>query len=770
MPDSNIYGTLNRSQLEAVLATKGPVLMLAGAGSGKTRALTHRIAYLIDEEGVAPWHILAITFTNKAAGEMKERVCRLIPEGAGVWVATFHATCARILRTCADRLGYERDFSIYDTDDQRALMKSVIKAAGYDPKLYREREILARISSMKNDMIDAHDFSRISAGNFREERVATLYEEYQARLKKNNAMDFDDLLVNTVRLLEQNPDILENYRERFRYIMVDEYQDTNTVQFRMVELLARNHHNLCVVGDDDQSIYKFRGANIRNILDFEKFFPEARVIRLEQNYRSTKSILEAANGVIRHNRQRKAKTLWTDNEPGGAVVLRRYNTAYEEAEGIVRDIVKNKERFGFGSCAVLYRTNAQSRLLEEKCIAYNVPYQLVGGVNFYQRKEIKDVLCYLKTIANGQDDIAVQRIINVPARGIGATTVAKIASHALSMGMSFYEGIAAACTEPAFKRSAAKLAPFVELIESLKKKAVALTVAELLEELLTVSGYRQELEQEEGPQGESRLANVQELMAKAADFGDEPGDEEALGRFLEEVALVAEVDNLSDESERVILMTLHSAKGLEFPKVYLSGMEDGLFPSYRSVNSDDPTDLEEERRLCYVGITRAQSALVLTAARMRMVNGETMMNPLSRFIDEIPAGALVQEETGYVPPHRPAPGAERSPSPSAAPAFGRGTGAPVAGGGFGRSTGRAAPAAGFGKVFDLHASAGMPGKRAAIGEKPDYEVGDRVRHPKFGPGVVVELKAGKRDYEVSLLLDTGEKKSFLAAYAALERL
>lgn len=638
----NKFELLNPKQKEAVFHTEGPLLVLAGAGSGKTRVLTHRIAYLIEEKGVNPWNILAITFTNKAAAEMRERVDKIVGFGAeSIWVSTFHSSCVRILRRHIDRLGYDTSFTIYDTDDQRTLMKQIFKHLQVDTRQFKERAVLSRISSFKNDMIDSQEALQNAGGDFREKKIAELYMEYQKELKKNNALDFDDLLLKTVELFEQERDVLEYYQNRFRYIMVDEYQDTNRVQFKLVDQLAGKYRNICVVGDDDQSIYKFRGADIENILSFESAFPGAHVIKLEQNYRSTQNILNAANEVIRHNRGRKDKTLWTSNGGGAQVRLSQFDTAYEEADYIVKDILTEaeKENRQFSDFAVLYRTNAQSRLLEEKCILYSVPYRLVGGVNFYQRKEIKDILSYLKTIANGQDDLAVQRIVNVPKRGIGATSMGRVISFASANGMSFYDALLRARAVPSIGKAADKIAGFTAQIEDFKARLSELSIKDLIEEILEKTGYRKEIEEEGEVESETRLQNIEELINKAAAYWA-GAEEPTLGGFLEEVALVAEVDNMDESENRVVLMTLHSAKGLEFPYVYLSGMEDGLFPSSMSIMSDDADAVEEERRLCYVGITRARERLTLTAARQRMTNGETRFSKLSRFVEEIPPELL----------------------------------------------------------------------------------------------------------------------------------
>ncbi len=736
---------LNEPQREAVTTTEGPLLLLAGAGSGKTRALTYRIAYLIHEKGVKPWHILALTFTNKAAEEMKQRVNDLVGIDANaVWVSTFHSACVRILRRHAELLGYTTSFSIYDSDDQKTLMKQVIKKLDVDPKIYKERSVLAMISSSKNELISDLEFNQIHQGDFRLRKTGELYSEYQRQLKMNNAMDFDDLLLNTVRLFQIAPDVLEDYQERFQYILVDEYQDTNTAQFKIVSMIAGKYKNLCVVGDDDQSIYKFRGANIRNILDFERVFPQARTIKLEQNYRSTKNILEAANQVIAHNMGRKKKTLWTDNDEGVKVAFRQYDSAFDEADGIIRDIIQNREQYSYGKCAVLYRTNAQSRLLEEKCVAYNVPYQLVGGVNFYQRKEIKDLICYLKTIDNGRDDLAVQRIINVPRRGIGAASISKLMDYADSRDIHFFDAICEYEHISGLGRAGARIGEFLTQIQALRAKAEFLTVKELLEQVLEDTGYRAELESEETVEAESRLENIKELINKAAGMKDEAGDPTALGRFLEEVALVAEVDNMNPDEERVILMTLHSAKGLEFPKVYLSGMEEGLFPGMMSINSGDPEDLEEERRLCYVGITRAREILVMSAARTRMVNGENHYSRVSRFVEEIPAGMLQQRN--HDAEHR-----------DALRMSSRGTG-------YSRPKAAVLSTPGnisyrLGKEFTVEKA-----------DQLDYSVGDRVRHVKFGEGTVTNIEEGKRDHEVTVQFDRVGEKHLFASFAKLAKI
>ena len=651
----SIYDTLNPPQREAVAQTEGPVLILAGAGSGKTRVLTHRIAYLMDEKGVNPWNILAITFTNKAAQEMRERVDKLVGFGSeSIWVSTFHSACVRILRRHIDNLGYDMNFTIYDTDDQKSLMKDVCRKMNIDTKIYKERSLLAQISHAKDELLTPDDMEMKAAGDYNMKKVASVYREYQAALRKNNALDFDDLIVKTVELFEKCGAVLEYYQERFKYIMVDEYQDTNTAQFKFISLLAQRYQNLCVVGDDDQSIYKFRGANIGNILGFEHVFPDARVIRLEQNYRSTRNILNAANQVIANNTERKAKTLWTENEEGSKVHFRQFLNAYEEAEYVAGEIGKLK-RNGLGNyrdCAILYRTNAQSRIFEEKFIAANIPYKLVGGVNFYARKEIKDLLCYLKTINNARDDLAVQRIINVPKRGIGATTLGRVQDYADNMGISLYEALRVAEEVPSIGRSLSKIDGFVTFIQMLKSKADVMTVEEILQEVIDSTGYVAELEAEDTEESRARIENIDELISKTVAYQEameEQNQSATLSGFLEEVALVADIDTVDPDQDYVLLMTLHSAKGLEFPKVFMVGMEDGIFPSHMTISYGDDGEMEEERRLCYVGITRAMKDLTLTCAQQRMIRGETQYNRVSRFVREIPRelvdlGHTIQEK------------------------------------------------------------------------------------------------------------------------------
>lgn len=638
----NKYDSLNEAQREAVYTTEGPLLCLAGAGSGKTRMITHRIAYLIEECQVDPWNIMAITFTNKAAGEMRERVDQLVGMGSeSIWVTTFHSSCVRILRRYIDRIGYDNRFTIYDTDDSMSVMKDICKSLQIDTKMLKERAILSAISSAKNENISCAEYALGAQGDFQKQKISRAYIEYQDRLRKNNALDFDDLLMKTVELFTTCPEVLQAYQRRFQYIMVDEYQDTNTVQFMLIKQLAGAKHNLCVVGDDDQSIYKFRGANIRNILDFEQYFPEAKVVKLERNYRSTQNILNAANAVISNNRGRKEKSLWTEQEGGALLHFRQFDTAYEEAEFLADDICRKRRKgiLDYGDCAVLYRTNAQSRLIEERLVVEGVPYLLVGGQNFYARREIKDILAYLKTIDNGQDDLAVRRIINVPKRGIGATTIVRIQEYAAAHDMSFFDALCEADRIDTIGRSAVKLKPFVLMIQTLRTKLrEGFHVDELIREVIDTTGYVRELEASDEEDARDRIGNIDELISKAVAYED-THNESSLSEFLEEVALVAEVDNVNDDN-RVLIMTLHSAKGLEFDHVYLAGMEDGVFPGSMAIYDDNPAELEEERRLAYVGITRAKKELTLTCAKQRMVRGETQYNDVSRFVREIPQELL----------------------------------------------------------------------------------------------------------------------------------
>lgn len=745
----SIYDTLNEQQREAVFQTEGPVLILAGAGSGKTRVLTHRTAYLIEGKKVNPYHIMAITFTNKAAGEMRERIDNLVGYGSeSIWVTTFHSTCVRILRRHIDRIGFDTRFTIYDADDSKSLIKDICKRLNIDTKIYKERSLLAAISSAKDELVTPVEFAlRASAsGDYAKRKQAEVYREYQEALRKNNALDFDDLIVKTVELFQADPEVLDYYQERFRYIMVDEYQDTNTAQFQLIRLLAAKYKNLCVVGDDDQSIYKFRGANIYNILNFEKYFPDAKTIKLEQNYRSTQNILNAANSVIANNTGRKKKSLWTANDAGTKINFEEFNSSFEEADYIARDIFSGvkKGNYHFGDYAVLYRTNAQSRLFEERFIGSNIPYKIVGGVNFYARREIKDILAYLKTIDNAKDDLAVRRIINVPKRGIGATTLNRVSDYAAAYDIGFYDALKRAGEIPSIGKSAGKIVPFVTFIQTMRTKAAYIGVADLLREVIEETGYVKELVAEGTEEAEARIENIDELISKAVSY--EENEEEAnLSGFLEEVALVADIDALESGSDYVVLMTLHSAKGLEFPKVFLAGMEDGLFPSYMSIVSDNACEeIEEERRLAYVGITRAMKELAITSAKQRMIRGEIQYSKVSRFVKEIPEELLEGEikkpvfmerqekvQSEAVRPKR--PGMRQQPS---------------------------------GQSMQARAFA----TSNTIKGNLEYGISDRVSHIKFGEGTVTAIVEGGRDFEVTVDFDSAGTKKMFANFAKLKKL
>ena len=790
----SIYDTLNERQKEAVFCTEGPLLILAGAGSGKTRVLTHRIAYLIDRLGINPWHILAITFTNKAAGEMRERVDKLVGFGSeSIWVSTFHSMCVKILHRHIDLLGYDTNFTIYDTDDQKTVMKEVCKKLQIDTKQLKEKTILNAISNAKNELINAEQFAKNAAWDFTQKKFALAYTEYQQTLKKNNALDFDDLIMLTATLFRTRPEVLQNYQNRFVYIMVDEYQDTNTAQFELVRLLADKNRNLCVVGDDDQSIYKFRGANIRNILDFEKVYSEAKVVRLEQNYRSTQSILDAANAVISHNIGRKSKSLWTDQGKGKRVGFRQFDSAYEEAEFIADDIVGKyrKKEGSFFDFAILYRTNAQARILEERMVMEGIPYNVVGGVNFYARREIKDMLAYLKTIDNGLDDVALKRIINVPKRGIGQSTVQRIQDYADEKGLSFYSALEKAQEIPDIGRAAAKLSAFVTMIGAFRGKMEYYSLKELMEDILEQTGYLEELRESDEEDAEDRINNVEELVSKIVSY-EEGAENPTLGEFLEEVALVSDIDNVEGGDGRVLLMTLHAAKGLEFPYVYLAGLEDGLFPSYMSIVSEDREDVEEERRLAYVGITRAMKELMLTCAKRRMIRGETQYNAVSRFVKEIPAELL----DGYVPSVK-----KWNDTDDDGEALSFHDDAPLSfGGGYGNSTQKnsfgGASKSSFGSVHTfgggglrrvvktderdkpyvarsasgLHNINGLSKGAEMAGGAPEYGIGDRVRHIKYGDGTVLSMEKGTKDYQVTVLFDTMGQRMMYAGFAKLKKI
>lgn len=804
---------LNPEQLKAVKHDKGPLLILAGAGSGKTRVLTHRIAYLIDNLGVSPFNILALTFTNKAANEMRERVDNIVGYGSeNIWVSTFHSTCVRILRRYITSLGYDQSFTIYDAADQKTLIKEVCKLLDVDTKRFKEAAIMNKISEAK-DRLKSPEAMMAEAGNdYLAKTYAKIYAEYQKQLKKNNALDFDDLIYKTVELFRTNEEALSYYQNRFKYIMVDEYQDTNHAQFILISLLASTineygevEHNLCVVGDDDQSIYRFRGADIHNILDFENKFPDTTVIKLEQNYRSTKSILDVANEVIHNNTHRKDKSLWTDNEQGDPVTFTQYQNARDEAEHIVMDIRNShqQENISYNDYAILYRTNAQSRLFEEKLVQYNIPYKLVGGVNFYSRKEIKDIIAYLRVIDNAQDDIQVKRIINVPKRGIGLTTINRISDYAQENDISFYDAVVHAQGIPGIGRAYEKLTNFATLIETLRSKIAApdYSIEDLVKELLDLTGYVRELEDANTIEAATRIEYIDEFITKVVTYEEEATSEPTLSEFLEEVSLVADIDSYDEAEEKIVLMTLHGSKGLEFPYVYLTGMEEGIFPSYRSINEGEE-DIAEERRLCYVGITRARKKLALTAARERMINGETMYSRQSRFINEIPRYLLKQDL-----------GEQRS-AFAGTNSFGKSSSFDDSyrSSGFGKSN---FSSSGFGKSsFNSSSNSGKSNfggdssyssmnppksvRSAGNGldmlnnnpfikkgfsnlsslnsntfDKPkapaviNYKVGDSVSHAKFGDGKVTEMVPKDDDYMVTVEFDEFGTKKMKASFARL---
>lgn len=745
----SIYDTLNDEQKEAVYETEGPLLLLAGAGSGKTRVLTHRIAYLIERKLAKPWEIMAITFTNKAAREMRERVDKLIGHGGqDVWVSTFHSSCVRILRRHIDLIGYNKSFTIYDTDDAKRIIREGMKKLNVDPKYFKESQVLSAISSAKNQLMGPDAYKQQVFGDMRKDVYSKLYDFYQDRLKKNNALDFDDLLFYTVELFKLRPEVLEDYQNKFKYIMVDEYQDTNGVQFKLVSQLAGKHKNLCVVGDDDQSIYKFRGADIKNILDFEKVFNGTKVIKLEQNYRSTKTILEAANHVIKHNTKRKAKRLWTDNNNGDLIRFHHTNSEKEEAQIVADKIVSNVRSLGknFSDHAILYRTNAQSRVLEERLIFEDVPYKIFGGTNFYQRKEIKDILAYLRVINNSIDDLAVKRIINVPRRGIGNTTIEKLDQFATESGTSFFDAVKQAESIPGLSRASSKLEKFKNMIFSMKADLETLDLIEFMKQVLEKSGYLSELKLEGTDEADGRIENIGELVSKIAEYEMKKKEEEeepSLNEFLEEVALIADIDNLEEDADYVALMTLHSAKGLEFPTVFLTGMEDGLFPSYMSIQSEDEAEIEEERRLCYVGITRAEQELIMTASKSRMIRGQTQYNALSRYIKEIPEDLLEAHgniefltksnisNTAVIPKKR-----DKSFFKSAPYQIGK-------------------------------AAKPLPANDAIT---LDYKEGDLVKHAKFGVGQVVTIEPGGADHQVTVNFPSVGRKKLMAMLSGLKKM
>ncbi|KSU61647.1 ATP-dependent DNA helicase PcrA [[Bacillus] enclensis] len=733
---------MNPQQAEAVKATEGPLLIMAGAGSGKTRVLTHRIAYLMVEKGVNPYNILAITFTNKAAREMKDRINNILGGASeNIWISTFHSMCVRILRRDIDRIGMNRNFTILDSTDQQSVIKSILKDKNIDPKKFDARSILGSISSAKNELITPEEFSK-TAGGYYDQVVSDVYTEYQKRLRKNQALDFDDLIMTTIHLFQRVPEVLEFYQRKFQYIHVDEYQDTNKAQYMLVKLMASRFQNLCVVGDSDQSIYRWRGADIANILSFEKDYPRANVILLEQNYRSTKRILQAANEVIQKNSNRKPKNLWTENHDGEKISYYRADSEQTEAQfvtGKIKEMVDSGKR-KYSDFAILYRTNAQSRVMEEVLLKSNIEYSIVGGIKFYDRKEIKDILAYLRLIANPDDDISLQRVINVPKRGVGATSVDKIARYAADHDISMFSALEEADFIGLSPKITKAVIEFKEMVKGYTGMQEYLSVTELVEEILEKSGYTDMLKAEKSIESQSRLENLDEFLSVTKSF-EQSNDDKSLVAFLTDLALVADIDKLDEDDQpkdSVILMTLHAAKGLEFPVVFLMGMEEGVFPHSRSLMEED--EMEEERRLAYVGITRAEEELYMTNAQMRTLFGQTKMNPVSRFISEIPADLLddVMAES-------------KSKGPFSSP-FGR-----TAGG----SPSRPAPR--------------KPVTRPVVqkttgGEAVSWQVGDKASHKKWGTGTVVSVKGSGDSVELDIAFPspTGIKR-LLAKFAPIQK-
>ncbi|KIY23188.1 DNA helicase PcrA [Mesobacillus subterraneus] len=747
-----LLNSLNPEQQKAVKKVDGPLLLMAGAGSGKTRVLTHRIAYLMVEKGVNPYNILAITFTNKAAREMRDRIQKMMGGAADqIWISTFHSMCVRILRRDIDRLGYNRNFTILDSTDQQSVIKSILKDKNMDPKKFDPRAILGTISSAKNELITPEEYAKTAADYF-SQKVSDVYEEYQRRLRKNNALDFDDLIMTTITLFIRIPEVLEYYQRKFQYIHVDEYQDTNKAQYMLVKLLAQRFQNLCVVGDSDQSIYRWRGADITNILSFEKDYPRASVILLEQNYRSTKKILLAANMVIQNNMNRKPKNLWTENAEGNKIMYYRADSEHGEAQfviGKIQELLRQGRKLS--DIAILYRTNAQSRVIEESFLKSNIDYLIVGGTKFYDRKEIKDILAYLRLISNPDDDISLQRIINVPKRAIGTTSIEKISNfttmHDLSMFQAL-ETIEMIGLSPKAEKAAAE---FRTLISHYTQQQEYLSVTELVEEILDKTGYRDMLKAEKSLESESRLENIEEFLSVTKSF-EASSEDKSLVAFLTDLALVADIDRLDDDGKQktdvITLMTLHSAKGLEFPVVFLIGMEEGVFPHSRSLMEEN--EMEEERRLAYVGITRAEEELFITNAQMRTLFGRTNMNQESRFIKEIP-DELIEDAVPRGRTSAPASGARPTPANGARPT-------PIRGG---RTGAASIPARG---------AVTRPAAVASGGEGLDWKVGDKAQHGKWGTGTVVSVKGSGEGTELDIAFPspTGIKR-LLAKFAPITK-
>ena len=770
----NLLEGLNDKQYEAVINTEGPCLVIAGAGSGKTKVLTHKIAYLMGEKGVKPWDILAITFTNKAANEMKSRVESLVGDAAkDMWIGTFHSICVRILRKQIDRIGFDTSFIIFDTSDQKTLIKQIIKAQNLDDKLFSDRSVLSEISNAKNEMLEPDAYSVKARGDFRKEKIAEIYEIYQRKLKENNAIDFDDIINFTIKILLDNPDLLEYYAGKFKYVLVDEYQDTNKAQFTLVTLLASRYGNITVVGDNDQGIYSFRGADISNILNFEKDFPGTRIIKLEQNYRCTQSILNAANEVIKNNETKYEKKLWTENERGKLPKVFRGDNEYDEANFIVRNIntLKMEEYYKYSDFAVLYRMNSQSRAIEDILRRENIPYKIVGGLKFYERKEIKDIIAYLRLIQNPSDNLSLTRIINEPKRGVGKTSLDNIDSLAADSGISMYEIIRDA-DRYGLNRVFANTREFISVIEELRSKKDGMKISDLIKETLNKSGYTKALELENTVEAESRLENLDEFLTVAIEFEEESADN-SLSEFLEGITLSSDLDGMEDSEESVTLMTLHSAKGLEFPVVFLVGMEEGIFPGYKSIG--EPQELEEERRLCYVGITRAKENLFLTCARQRTIFGSTSCNSVSRFVKEIPANMLdgyedIEERSNRYPDNDNGYNWEYGERRSYNDSYGGYYG------GSSVSTYKDIAAASKGKstTFQFRSADSFLNSLNTNKNKNDdldltsFKAGVRVYHKKFGEGTINSVETEGEDLKVDISFDKAGHKRLMAKFAGLE--
>lgn len=737
----DLIKSLNDMQKQAVLCTEGPLLLLAGAGSGKTKVITHRIAHIV-EKGTSMENILALTFTNKAAKEMKERVFSLLNSG-DIWISTFHSTCVRILRREIHKINYANSFTIYDSDDSERLIKECLKQINLNDKMYPPKTIMNHIGNLKDNLKTPTEYKKESQGDFRNSQIAEVYSLYQEKLKNSNALDFDDIIFKTVEIFRNNLDVLEKYQNKFLYIMVDEYQDTNTAQYTLIKLLASKHKNICVVGDDDQSIYGWRGANIRNILDFESDFKNAKLIKLEQNYRSTQNILDVANSIIKNNPGRKDKVLWTENEKGNNVIYHKATSDFEEANFVtdkIKECINNNGKYS--DIAILYRQNALSRVIEDQLVKKNIPYRIFGGVRFYERKEIKDILAYLKVIYNSSDDISTKRIVNIPKRGIGLATINKITDYANNNNFSFFQALYNLETLNMGSRGE-KLIDFKDLINTLKDYATTNSISDLIKEILNKTDYIKGLEKEDIDQAQGRIENIQELINKALEF-EKMSEDKSLTAFLEDISLVADIDNYEEGEDTIVLMTLHSSKGLEFPVVFLIGFEEGIFPGYRSIMSENKGDMEEERRLCYVGVTRAKQTLYITSARSRMQNGKIVSNSPSRFMKEIPKNLLLN----YNELQRTHKTEKKS---SGISQF-----------------------AGI-KIFNDTVSTGLGGKNYKLplpkpkGEKLDFKIGDNVKQIKYGIGTVKNISPAGADYEVTVEFESAGTKKFMAHLSKLKK-